>query len=531
MNFPRKPLSLRAGMLVLPVLFCASALIGAELRVAAPPVAAVKAINATEMRKHLEFLSSPELGGRYSLAPNFAISGKYLASRLKSYGYKGAGANGSYFQAFDIISTKSDAEKTKLTLTIGKDTLQPQYGEFYNASRFNGSGEGSIVFVGYGISSPSQKHDDYAGLDVKGKIVLIAGGEPKGLDSSNLAENESDEGAARAHGAVGVLRVPTAQYVRAMKNPTYKENSLRFASNRLGAEKADKLPIIRLSPELADKLLAQNGTTVEKLNETTKAGDALTPKALDASAKMTAAVIDTKMTTQNVVAILPGKDAKLRDEYVTFSAHYDHLNTNAKGEIYPGADDDGSGTTAVLNIAQAMAMQPPKRSVFIIFHAGEELGLLGSKYNTDYSPAVPLEKMVVDLNIDMIGRSRAAGDTEKANAALTGPDTIYVIGADRISKELHRIHEATNAKTVKLKFDYTMNDTKHPEKIYFRSDHWNYAKHGVPIIFYFDGIHVDYHKPTDTIDKIDFEKMTKVTRLVYETGWNLANMTNRPKKD
>ncbi|HUR37445.1 MAG TPA: M28 family peptidase [Terriglobales bacterium] len=522
---------MRRTLWLAPAILCATALFAAEPAVPAPPKAAVSAINATEMRKHLEFLSSPELGGRYTLSPNFAISAKYLASRLKAYGYKGAGANGSYLQSFDIVSAKQDPEKSKLSLTIGKESSQPAYGDFYSATRFTGSAEGGIVFVGYGISSPAQKHDDYAGLDVKGKIVLIVTGAPPSIDASKMEDKEQDEGAARAHGAVGVIRVPSPNYVRAMANPAYKENASRFTLNRLGAEKADKLPIIRLTPALADKLLALVGTTVEKVNETAKTGAPLAPKALDASASFTAAVTETKVTTQNVVATLEGTDPKMKDEYIAFSAHYDHLNANAKGEMYPGADDDGSGTTAVLNIAQAMAMQPPKRSVFVIFHAGEELGLLGSQYNTDYAPAVPLEKLVVDLNIDMIGRSRMPGDTEKANEALTGPDAIYLIGADRISKELHNISEAANARTEKLKFDYTMNDPKHPERIYFRSDHWNYAKHGIPIIFYFDGIHVDYHKPTDTVDKIDFDKMTKVSRLVYETGWTIGNMDHRLKKN
>lgn len=531
MTTPTLKLTLRRTLWLAPVFLFASFLLGAEPAGPAPPSASVGAINPTEMRKHLEFLSSPELGGRYTLSPSFAISAKYLASRLKSYGYKGAGANGSYFQPFEVVTAKQDAEKSKLSLTIGKDALTPQYGEFYSATRYTGSAEGGIVFVGYGVSSPAQKHDDYAGLEVKGKIVLIAGGTPTGIDDSKLEDNEEDEGAARAHGAVGLIRIPTAQYVRAMKNPQYKELSARFGLNRLAAEKADTLPVIRLSPELADKLLAQIELTVDKVNETAKAGAALAPKVLDASANFTAAVTETKVGSQNVVATLEGTDPKLKGEYVTFSAHYDHLNTNAKGEIYPGADDDGSGTTAVLNIAQAMALHPPKRSIFVIFHAGEELGLLGSKYNTDFSPAIPLDKLVVDLNIDMIGRSKAAGDTEKANAALTGPDSIYLIGADRISKELHNISEQTNARTEKLKFDYTLNDPRHPERIYFRSDHWNYAKHGIPIIFYFDGIHVDYHKPTDTVDKIDFDKMTKVSRLVYATGWTLANMDHRPKKD
>lgn len=529
-TYNSKPL-LRRTLWLAPVFLCTTALIAANPTVAPPPAAATKVINQTEIRKHLEFLSAPELGGRHSLAPNFAISAKYLATRLKAYGYKGAGKDGSFYQPFDIVTARQDPAQAKLKLTIGSETLEPKWGEFYSATRFSGKAGGGIVFVGYGVSSAAQKHDDYAGLDVKGKIVLIAPGAPKNVDASKLADNEEDEGAARAKGAVGVIRIPSAAYVRAMKNPTYKDNVTRFPLNRLGAEKAEALPTIRLTPELADKLLAQLELTTDKINEAAKDGQPLAPKALNASAEMAVAVTETKATTQNVVAILDGRDPKLKHEYINFSAHYDHLNTNARGEVYPGADDDGSGTTAVLTIAQAMALHPPKRSVFVIFHAAEEMGLLGSRYNTDYAPVVPLEKTVVNLNIDMIGRSKAAGDTEKANEALTGPDSIYVIGADRISKQLHQIHEATNAKTTKLKFDYTLNDPRHPEQIYYRSDHWNYAKHGVPIIFYFDGIHVDYHRPTDTIDKIDFAKMQKVTRLVYEMGWVLGNMNGALKKD
>jgi Zn-dependent M28 family amino/carboxypeptidase len=232
-------------------------------------------------------------------------------------------------------------------------------------------------------------------------------------------------------------------------------------------------------------------------------------------------------TTQNVVGVLEGADPKLKHEYVGFSAHYDHLKTGANGEIYHGADDDGSGTSAVLEIAESMSLRRPKRSIFVIFHVGEELGLLGAKYNADVKPAVPLEQLVVDLNIDMIGRSRPANDTNKDNEVLSGPNTVYVVGSDRISRQLHQLSEETNAQSARLNFDYTYNDPNHPERIYFRSDHWEYAKHGVPIIFYFTGVHADYHQPTDTIEKLDFEKMTKVARLVYETGWRIANLPKR----
>ena len=232
-----------------------------------------------------------------------------------------------------------------------------------------------------------------------------------------------------------------------------------------------------------------------------------------------------------MTGILDGTDPELRKEYVVFSAHYDHLQTDAKGQIYPGADDDGSGTTAILAIAHAMSLNPPRRSVLVIFHAGEELGLLGSEYNTDIAPIVPLDKMVVDLNIDMIGRSKPAGDTNPADEHLTDANTVYLVGSNRISHELHKLSEDTNNDYQKLKLSYYYNDPDDPERIYYRSDHWNYAKHGVPIIFYFDGVHVDYHKPTDTVDKIDFAKLSSITRLVFETGWRIANLDHRLAHD
>ena len=185
----------------------------------------------------------------------------------------------------------------------------------------------------------------------------------------------------------------------------------------------------------------------------------------------------------------------------------------------------------MLAIAHAMALDRPKRSILVIFHAGEELGLLGSEYNTDYAPAVPLENVLADLNIGMIGRSKPPGDEERLDAHLSDANTIYLVGSNRLSKELHKISEDTNSQYQKLKLDYYYNDPGNPERIYYRSDHWNYAKHGIPVIFYFDGIHVDYHKPTDTVDKIDFAKMTSVARLVFETGWRLANLDHHLARD
>jgi len=493
-----------------------------------PPVpATVDSITSGELRMHLQFLASEELGGRYTLSPGFSIAARYLAAHLEAYGFKGAGDNGSFLQTFQVVSSKVDAAKSALEITTNEGkTTSYHFGDFYlPADGHNGEAQGPVVFVGQGISS--QKHDDYSGLDVKGKIVLIAPGTPADVDASQLGDNESGQGAAIAHGAVGIFQLPPQRMLDLMKNKGFQERAAGRETVRLVRATEGKLPALTLGPALAEELLSAGGLNLKNVYEAVSHKQKLQPQKLDASAKMTVATQFTRATTQNVAAILEGSDPKLRNEYVVFSAHYDHLKTGPGNEIYPGADDDGSGTTAVLTIAHAMSLERPRRSVLVMFHAGEELGLLGSAYNTDYAPVVPLNQMVADLNIDMIGRSKQAGDNSLQDEHLTDANTVYLVGSNRISHELHQLSEETNAQFQKMKLDYHYNDPNEPERIYFRSDHWNYAKHGIPIIFYFDGTSVDYHRPTDTVDKIDFSKLTKVTRLVFETGWRIASLDHR----
>ena len=497
-----------------------------------PPVPnTVDSITPTELRMHLQFLASDELGGRYTLSPSFAIAARYLAAHLEAYGFRGAGDNGSFLQAFEVVSGKPNAADTTLTLTVGDRAADFHFGDFYPYNAVStANAQGAIVFAGTGISSPSQKRDDYAGLDVKGKIVLITSGTAAGIDSSRLGANEQGEGAARVHGAVGVLQVPSQRAADFLRSNSSRQRASR-ETVRLAADADGKIPVLNLGPDLAEKLLSLAGLNLKTVWDAASKKQVLESRPLpEASARIAVAVLQTRTTTQNVAGILEGSDPQLRNEYVVFSAHYDHLQTGPEGEIYHGADDDGSGTTAVLAIARAMSLNRPKRSVLVVFHAGEELGLLGSEYNTDYAPVVPLDKLVVDLNIDMIGRSKPAGDDNLADEHLTDANTVYLVGSNRISQELHQISEETNSQFQRMKLDYYYNDPSNPERIYFRSDHWSYAKHGVPIIFYFDGTHADYHKPTDTVDKIDFTKLTQITRLVFETGWRIANLDHRLTK-
>ena len=225
--------------------------------------------------------------------------------------------------------------------------------------------------------------------------------------------------------------------------------------------------------------------------------------------------------TENVVAIIEG--TTLPEEYIVISSHLDHEGIK-NGEIYNGADDDGSGSVALLEIAEAFqtaveAGNGPKRSIIFLHVSGEEKGLLGSRYYTD-NPLYPLANTVANLNIDMVGRTDPKRESDNDNY-------IYLIGSDRLSTELHQVSEAANKATVNLTLDYTYNAEDDPNRFYFRSDHYNFAKNNIPVIFYFNGTHADYHKPTDTVEKIRYDLLTQRAQLVFYTAWELANREKR----
>lgn len=225
--------------------------------------------------------------------------------------------------------------------------------------------------------------------------------------------------------------------------------------------------------------------------------------------------------SENVMAMIKGSE--FPEEIVVVSAHYDHLGINNQGDVFNGADDDGSGTVSVMQMAKAFKKAEkkghgPKRTILFMHFTGEEIGLVGSRYYSE-NPIFPLKNTVVNLNIDMIGRI----DDQHEN----NPDYMYLIGSDRLSSDLDSIVNQQNRKYTDLELNYTYNDKNHPERLYYRSDHYNFVKHDVPVIFFFSGLHADYHKITDTADKIDYELMTLRTELIFYTAWEIANRKER----
>jgi hypothetical protein len=488
-----------------------------------PSTDATNSINATDLKKHLSFLASDELGGRYTFGQGNRIAARYLASQLESYGYRGAAPGGSFFQKVPLAYRSVDPAKSLLTLNLATVKKEFKYGDDFIAEiPADIHIKGEFVFVGYGLSLPQNQYDDYAGLDVKGKIVIVLTGRPEALKDASIAEDAAIHQAAE-RGADGVMVIPSSDvwvYLRG----TVSSEQMSLPPRPLKSGKV--FPTLTAGPSLIKTFATALGKTTSSLMSPD--GKVFKPAKLNFSGEVKVGVnVKDLPPAQNVAAILEGTDAKLKDEYVVVSAHYDHLQTGSDGQVYNGADDDGSGTSSVLEIAQAFSIERPKRSILIIFHTGEELGLFGSEYNTDYEPVVPLQKLVADLNIDMVGRSRMAGDDDVRDKELTDRNSLYIIGSDKLSTEFHKLNEQTNKDTERLHFDYLYNDENHPQRFYYRSDHYNYAKHGVPIIFFFTGVHRDYHQTTDDVEKIDFAKMERIDRMIFALGWRIANLDHR----
>ncbi|MGI8733472.1 MAG: M20/M25/M40 family metallo-hydrolase [Pyrinomonadaceae bacterium] len=501
----------------------------------------IETINGAQMRDYLSFIASDEMEGRDTPSKGLDITAGFLAMNLARWGFKPAGDNGTYLQKIALRRDTIDKEQIRVTLngqplTFGDDYLPAGRGE----------AAGSLVFAGNGWFFKSRNVDPYKGIDAKGKIAVIftpPDGLPRGVSQSDLAGKRGEDWIApaeyaRKNGVVGLIIVPGFQFLANWERARQRIGERGALSvEKFQAQEGAQLPTIIVSPRIANLLFqgeAQNGTA---LFDAASSGSLPAPFALNPEKKISMTVSGKRegISTQNVVAVFEGSDPVLKDEYVAVGAHYDHVGIGApvNGDaIYNGADDDGSGTTALLAMAEALAKAAarPKRSVIFIWHAGEEKGLWGSRYFVE-NPTVPLDKIVTQLNIDMIGRSKKAGDTNPKNKELTGPNEIYVIGSKMMSTELGGLSESVNKDYLNLSFNYKYDDPNDPNRFFFRSDHFNYARKGIPIIFYFDGEHEDYHRPGDHADKIDYEKMEKVTRTVYMMLWELGNRPTRPAVD
>ena len=382
----------------------------------------------------------------------------------------------------------------------------------------------SIRFVGYGISDT--EYDDYEKINVTGKAILFFDGHPevRKKDLSSWTRDWKKKFDIIAQKKPSLVFIVTDTIDRVIESLNY------------GSKKAETLhpnssspwtPIVFITHEMAltflpehdEEVLDKSKSYIDRKNK---------PRSFSSSTSAFVHLVNhtEELQGDNVAGFLVGTDKK--EEVLVISAHYDHLGKK-DSIIYHGADDDGSGTAAVMELAKVFSVAKkqgygPRRSLLFLAFSGEEKGLRGSSHYVNH-PLLPLDKTVADLNIDMIGR------TDEKHDSLGVRDYVYIIGSDKLSTQLHQINEGANARHTKLELDYQFNKPGDPQRFYFRSDHYNFAKNNIPIIFYFNGTHADYHRPGDAVDKIDFELLVKRTQLVFFTAWELANREERIQLD
>ena len=543
------------------------------LSVAAAPEGGLSSIKGGDLKEWLTYIASDELQGRAVYTTGIGLAASYIENHLHAWGVKPTANSGSYLQTVRVLGVKQTASHSTITVQVGGQTQTFADGGGITFPKNSGGKRqftiDHVEFAGYGLSAPAAQQEDYRGRDVNGAAVIWLGANgPKGFDPSinrrqlagrnryateqlHAAASVGPEmgrgagGAGGAGGEGGAGAAGTGGAGRGGPLPAPDFTTVQRLDRPIP-------PSVAASDAFFELLFSEAPTKYDELKRRAAAQEPLPVFRLD-GVKLTFnvdadyQVVRTQLA-HNVVAIVEGSDAQLKNTYVAFGAHYDHVGyaegevvtgdsgvrrLGAPGRVTPGtesdriwngADDDGSGTVALLALARAFAQGPrPKRSLLFVWHAGEERGLLGSRYFADY-PTVPLDRIVAQLNIDMIGRNRDDKQSES--------NTVYVVGSDRISTELDAINRAANDSLPKpMRLDYEFNDPSDLESLYTRSDHYSYASKGIPIIFFTTGLHPDYHANTDEVSKIEFEKMTRIVQLVYETGVRVANLAHAPVRD
>lgn len=483
-------------------------------------------ITSEDLSEHLHIIASDEYEGRETGEQGNDLAAYYIASQFQKMGLPAVGVENSYFQNVSFNRTQWRKNEIKLNGETYKHLWE--YLAFANLNTNAGYLEtDEIYFLGYGIDD--KNYSDYKNANLKGKVILINEGEP--VDKKgNSRITKSDQKSAWAEDVYKKLEVAKnkgVKHVFVISNDVKKflgENRKFLMSANLelgdGQHQSAFADHTYISTNIAKAMIGKKGKKIRRWRRKNKKRGKSGKVKLDAELEY---IMDKSIevtTGRNVAGYIEGTD--LKDELIVVSGHYDHLGKRGK-EIFNGADDNGSGTSTVLEIAEALTAakdmgKGPRRSVLCLLLTGEEKGLLGSRFYSE-SPMYPLENTVANVNIDMVGR---VDKKYKDN-----PNYIYVIGSDRLSSDLHTINEEVNQKYSHLVLDYQYNDESDPNRYYYRSDHYNFARKGIPAIFYFNGTHEDYHQPSDTVEKINFEKMEKVGRHFFHTIWELANREER----
>lgn len=514
-----------------------------------------ESITADFLMKHLSVLASDSLAGRDTGTPGLEKAADYLVNFYESIRLEPKGVDNTYFQPFELNATVTDSLVYKTYRTEGIDTLLINHSveatntstEFIRGIGGAGPIEGDIVFGGFGVDDSLNNVRNLEGDAIAGNWVLVFEQIPYVVEDDTLVNTNYTARdrlitLIRDYGARGILLISDQTEAEFNEMAEVNSQTISVPENLelayRGSGQSSYTPpyaYTYISPEFAAEILDVDGEQgVEELREST------IENLQDFRSEKTSYYLEytpyegnKTIETNNVVAYFEGADPELKDEVVVIMGHYDHVGIGSPNEegdfIYNGADDNGSGTAGLMAIANAFHQaaedgSKPKRSILFLHVSAEESGLLGSRYYSDH-PVIPIEQTVAALNTDMISRS----DPEHIKAGNT--DYVYLIGGEIISSQLDSLVQDANQKSVNMTLDRGYNDLNDPNQFYRRSDHWNFGRLRVPFVFFFTGVHEDYHAPGDEIHDVDFEKYTRVVRLIYNSAVNIANFEGRPQVD
>jgi len=508
-------------------------------------------ISIAYLRKHLTYIASDERQGRETGTEGLKETSRYLAGQYEQMGLVPAVGDTSYLQPYDLRADVVDSLTFVFRDTAGsaatiKTTAQPDNpASVIRRFGAESSAEGAIVFAGFGVDDAARDVSHLGDMDLENKWVMVYEDIPAIIEGDTLV-NPSIDARSRFQNiigrkkALGLIVISPGNEDLFEQSAAEQSKSLDEPANmrlayRSGARTAQGFSYLGLHPDLAAKLLGldEGKTLAEHKSELMENISDFNPYLLPLKLDYRLHKREITVQSHNVAAVLEGSDEELKDEYVVLSAHSDHLGVGAPDStddaIYNGADDDGSGTVAMLNIAKALKAaqddgKGPRRSVMFLHVSGEEKGLLGSRYYSDH-PERPIEQTIANINIDMIGR------VDERHQARNEENYVYIIGGDIISSGLDSLITVANANSAKLSLDDRYNDLRDPNQFYRRSDHWNFGRLGVPFAFFFSGVHADYHQPSDEIDKIRFTKMKSIIQTIYASVLLLAETDNPPEVD
>ncbi len=502
-------------------------------------------ITSEDLEAHVSFLASPLLKGRQNGMPGLEIAQEYIVSNLKLLGLKPVNGT-SYFQPYPVVSKSIDHQKTDIIIT-GKqgDTVRicEKIYQLFPPDYKDITIEGEVVFAGYGLIKEEYGYNDFEGISTEGKVLLVMTRSPTTEDGKYLFEGDNWSDFRSYAIKLRSLLFSKAKAILFVSDPKSGYNNLEeqepgivSSLNSSLSLKGNSQPVFSLpgmmrilfiDRSVADHLLEGTGKDLASLQK--KIDNELRPHSFVISGKNLALNIRTcteEIILNNVAAVIEGSDSVLKNEYVVFSCHADHIG-GSDNQINTGADDNATGCAALLSIAGAFRAleKKPLRSILFLWVSGEEIGLLGSEYYVNH-PLVPLENTVANINADMIGRVKGIADSTSDNP-MTDINEVFVITGNQ-SKDLGKIAKDVDDE-VQLDFNYSLSGKNHPLQLFARSDHYNFVKKDIPVLFFTTGLHTDYHSPRDVVDKINFSKLEKITEAMFRIGYTVANNKSRLK--